>query len=475
MHTRQPQNSFDALQFVLKWAVLLYALLVFYITTVPFDFDLSLKGIAREWRQAEKIPLLHTHGGRLSGADLTSNIILFIPLGFLLMALFEEKRRDFRIHFYQTAILSFAYTFFIEAFQLLIEDRFSSANDVLMNTIGGMLGAGLYPLLFQYIRPRVLKITEHLRNHPLWLFWGGLVLVQVFVAFAPLHLYIKVHHLFKQIGRLLASLQSFPGVTQAPLTQQHIETFLMGMLIAASLAFVLKFQKPLPARTMRWLYGGLLAFYPVLSFLTIAKRAQPFGLPEAFFGLLGVLSGILLFFRRTDPGFKRNQHLSSIKWNRIGLRMIFAALFLVHFFFPFKLKSYQVWLHLLETQNWLFLPDIETMLSTEFLLDKILIMLMLAPIGYAFSHRSLALALKDRITRIFAMGLVTGLVIELLQFGIPGQNAELVALPFYPLGAIAGALFERWWRHTQIQMAQRSPLRHFLAIFRTSPAVPVER
>ncbi len=475
MHTQYKRDTLEALQFVLKWSIIFYALVVFYITTVPFDFDLSLRGITHEWRQAEKIPLIHTHGKRLSGADLTSNILLFVPLGFLFFAFFQEKRRDGRRNFFRAVMACFFFSFFIESFQLLLEDRFTSSNDLLMNTLGAAFGAALYPLLFRYLRPRLLAFIEHIRNHPLWLFWSGLALIQVFVAFAPLHLYIKVHHLLKQLHRLALSARQFPFLTDAPLTQQHIETFLMGMLLTTTFAFVLKFQKPLRPTAMRWAYVGLFAFYPTLSFLTIIKRAEPFGIPEAIFGEMGMALGILLFFRATDPASQRTHHITQIKWTRTGIRIIFSALFLVHFFFPFKLKSYQVWLHLLETQNWLYLPDLETMLSTEFLLDKILIVLLLAPIGYAFSHRSLALALRDRLIRIFAMAVVIGIVVELLQFGIPGQRAELVALPFYPLGAVVGTLFERWWRRTQIQISRQTPLSHFLAMFRTPSAVPAER
>ncbi len=468
------RNQQTALILVLKWGLLLYGLFILYITTVPFEFDLTLRGITLQWLKAEKIPLVHGIHDRLSGTDLLGNLILFLPLGFFVFAgLIEKGAASARALFFST-LTGFSYSIALAAFHLFLPRRFTSANDLLMNTLGAAVGGGLGWASYRYLRPYLLGLIEHARNHPMWLFWSVLALLQVFVVMSPFNISIKVMHLERNLRRLWESRHLFPLLNGVALERVQLETLLMGFLLASVFFLALKFQRPVRGVARRALTFGLLSYYPALTVLSLIRRGEPMGLPSLVFGEMGILVALLFFGRIPDPQQARAGTFRYIRWNRRGVGFAYLALFLTHFFFPFRFTSYEVWARISDSASWIALPAMKEIFSNGFLLDKTLILLLLAPLGYLFSRRSLALAIGDRLVRVFAIGLVLGIVVEGLQFGIPQQTAELAALPFYPLGAVLGVYLESWWRRTQIQITRKTPLSHFLAVFRPGNMLTAE-
>lgn len=73
------------------------------------------------------------------------NVLLFLPLGFLLPLVFRfrKKRTGIKVFF-----ISFGVSLFVELTQLLIMTRSFDVNDLLANTLGGVLGYLVYRLLF---------------------------------------------------------------------------------------------------------------------------------------------------------------------------------------------------------------------------------------------------------------------------------------------------------------------------------------
>jgi glycopeptide antibiotics resistance protein len=81
------------------------------------------------------------------------NVVLFLPLGFLLPILSERFRR-FRRMLLTAALLSLS----IETIQFLLRfvgnDRAVDIDDVLLNTLGGLLGFGIYKLGIALLGPK---------------------------------------------------------------------------------------------------------------------------------------------------------------------------------------------------------------------------------------------------------------------------------------------------------------------------------
>ena len=69
------------------------------------------------------------------------NIILFIPLGFFLPAVFKSNRKA-----YKTILIIFAITFGIEFFQYFI-GRSSDIDDIITNLLGGIIGFIVFKLM----------------------------------------------------------------------------------------------------------------------------------------------------------------------------------------------------------------------------------------------------------------------------------------------------------------------------------------
>ena len=81
------------------------------------------------------------------------NIILFIPLGFLLLSWREEKDRYWR------HLLDFAgISFLIESIQLVFRVGTFDVDDIILNSLGAMIGLFLW-LQFQKVKDRLEPAT----------------------------------------------------------------------------------------------------------------------------------------------------------------------------------------------------------------------------------------------------------------------------------------------------------------------------
>ena len=74
--------------------------------------------------------------------NIIGNILLFIPLGFLIAYKLNLK------HFYSIILLSLYFSVCIESIQLII-GRVFDIDDILLNTIGGIIGYCLFKLFFK--------------------------------------------------------------------------------------------------------------------------------------------------------------------------------------------------------------------------------------------------------------------------------------------------------------------------------------
>ena len=75
--------------------------------------------------------------------NLLGNVIGFVPYGALLPAM-QKKRMGF----WKVALLSFELTLFIEVSQLILRVGSCDVDDMLLNTLGGCIGYGVYRIVF---------------------------------------------------------------------------------------------------------------------------------------------------------------------------------------------------------------------------------------------------------------------------------------------------------------------------------------
>lgn len=108
---------------------------IYRYNLIPF------KEIERFWKYRQEL-------GIHSFYNLAGNVLIFLPAGFFIPKLWKEKKG-----FLFTVCVTFEISLFIESLQLIFRVGSFDVDDLILNTIGGMLG---------YF---VLQILEKWRNH----------------------------------------------------------------------------------------------------------------------------------------------------------------------------------------------------------------------------------------------------------------------------------------------------------------------
>lgn len=83
-------------------------------------------------------------GLRAFGINIVGNIVAFVPFGILLPAINEYRRFK---GFAYTLLLSFLFTLMIETVQLLTKVGRFDIDDIILNTLGGVIGYIIYLIL----------------------------------------------------------------------------------------------------------------------------------------------------------------------------------------------------------------------------------------------------------------------------------------------------------------------------------------
>ena len=117
------------------------AVFIVYGTTIPFQFVPDVSVAAEHFRAFHAQALLmFGPGHHVSGPDFVSNVWLFTPLGcFGMWALQRPRSRVLRAIL--ITIFGCMLSTGVEALQLFMMDRTSSASDILANTLGTSIGA----------------------------------------------------------------------------------------------------------------------------------------------------------------------------------------------------------------------------------------------------------------------------------------------------------------------------------------------
>lgn len=120
--------------------VLLYGGLLLYASLMPYDFteNPGWRWIwyTEFWNHWPFIPQT-----RISGSDLVSNLVLYIPLGLLLATRGRFTRLSSLAVFSLATLSCLSLSLGVETLQGMTRSRFPSGTDWLLNTLSGMFGA----------------------------------------------------------------------------------------------------------------------------------------------------------------------------------------------------------------------------------------------------------------------------------------------------------------------------------------------
>lgn len=127
--------------------VLFYSAFIFYLwlifKNILFKYVSPLQLFASgRWYFYQKInlvPFLDAFTGNFDAFDIFGNLIVFIPAGIYAAHFFEKKWMVF--------LAPLGLSLFFEAFQYILAIGATDITDVITNTAGGAVGAGIYYLL----------------------------------------------------------------------------------------------------------------------------------------------------------------------------------------------------------------------------------------------------------------------------------------------------------------------------------------
>lgn len=142
------KQSYLAKHLFWVYVFLLYLFMVFEVTGIGSIWEIGLYGDIIRLEEINLIPFSSE-----GGLTYVLNVIMFMPLGFLLPFLWKFHRR-----FSAVLLTGAGFSFFIE-FGQLFNRRETDIDDLLMNTLGAVLGYILWKI-FGRLFGRLVKKTE---------------------------------------------------------------------------------------------------------------------------------------------------------------------------------------------------------------------------------------------------------------------------------------------------------------------------
>ena len=124
---------------ILAGLALGYFLLLVYASLMPYDFTFAID-FSRVFDRALNHWPINPHA-RISGSDIVSNLILYIPLGFLVAAHLNNKWTSWFKCCFFAAIFCSLTSLAVETAQAATLSRTASATDWLTNTVSGLTGS----------------------------------------------------------------------------------------------------------------------------------------------------------------------------------------------------------------------------------------------------------------------------------------------------------------------------------------------
>ena len=140
------------------WRLLFAVYILFVIKVIIFKYPMEqLRAIAATWQRSvileglgtanftpfKTIKMYIDYAYKLNSVEnLAGNILVFVPLGFLLPMLSNECRQ-----FYAVMLNAFTFVVGIEVFQLFSAFGAFDVDDILLNCLGAALGYGCYRIL----------------------------------------------------------------------------------------------------------------------------------------------------------------------------------------------------------------------------------------------------------------------------------------------------------------------------------------
>ena len=116
--------------------LVLWGMFILYGTTIPFDLSASSARVAAKLQKVLEQPWQTA-----SRMDIVSNVLLFLPWGFLCSVWLADRGTDYAVSLIVASLTGMAMSGFVEFLQLFTPTRITSLIDVATNLSGSVTGA----------------------------------------------------------------------------------------------------------------------------------------------------------------------------------------------------------------------------------------------------------------------------------------------------------------------------------------------
>ena len=400
-------------------SLLVWCLFILYGSFLPFRFDPTPDAIRRNLAQLRSDPW-HARAKRPSTVDLVSNIVLFLPFGFLLAGAGSDlganpswPRRLFRV-----AVAAVLFGSMVESAQLFFRGRTASLLDVAGNTMGAVIGGVTAwsvsrPFAQRWAREQIGRA----RRQPAYL---GLVLLTLTLAaeaFYPFDITLDVSTVAQNVRQAQQRLL-------APLGFRHWSDLVVDSVLAFALVIVLLY--------------ALRVKYAWAATVVLAAGLQSGKL--LFVGPVPNLEGALLGTLGASLGMWLRPNIAGASAGRKGPALALASLLFVHAQltpFDFKMTAAAV-----STKagriEWVPLMDYYAADPRAALLDLWRKLLVAGYLGFC-----VASAAPRRPGAPLAVALVAGLLLEATQLLLASRVPSITDAVVCGLGGLAGGRVAR--------------------------------
>ncbi|GGW62738.1 hypothetical protein GCM10008111_18380 [Alishewanella tabrizica] len=436
-----------ALQRSLLICLLLYLTFVIYGSLVPLHYvPISFDEALSRYSQIRYLDL-----GMQSRADWVANILLFIPLAFLLCAVsFKEGAKRRNLFLGAAIVLSgFTLALSIEFIQLYFPQRTVSINDIVAETLGAAFGVALYKLYGLRVKQFLLGVAL-VRGQASVLSYLLLIYSALFFLYylLPLDLTLSPIELYKkwQDGRIvLLPFSAYKG----NLVQV---SYAIASDIVLWLPIALLWLANFPNQPKLVFYSRLVLMASLLEFCQLFVYSRVTDISDIICALLaGVLAQVIVKQWRQHkggvlvqdrPAAASKQLQRSLLW--CGAALLYSLFLMLLFWYPFNFNFDWSFID----SRWQFANSQVLLYSlyfgTEFraitaLSQKILTFI---PLGVFFALAWLAQQQRwqQQLLTFMALLYIVSLasVIEGMQLALPGKTVDATDVILKVVGAALG-------------------------------------
>lgn len=421
-------------------ALLLYLLFVIYGSLVPLHF--VAKPIDEAITQFQQIPYLAL--GIRSRADWVANILLFIPLSFLLSLLLLERdvARATKVGlalgiWCLCSLLAVG----IEFTQIFFPQRTVSINDIVAEGSGAAIGILIYYFKGKQLKQFIAAFIQ-MRGKDSVLSYLLLSYIAVFALYnvLPLDLTLSPVELYKKWREGRIVLIPFTGYKGSVIEIGY--AVLSDILLWVPIAVLLYLQQI----RHKALYVRVLLLALLLEFCQLFVYSRVTDISDVLCALIASWGSIIVLKRWRPENTEHVQlnlaHLPMLKL--LAAILLYALVILILLWYPFNFNFdwSTINARLQHAQAKVLLESLY--FGTEYraitaLLQKLILFM---PLGALFAavYQRCNVQWQRQVTLTVAVGFITGLALlsEAMQLALPGKTVDATDVLLECLGAAAG-------------------------------------